>query len=190
MGGGLEWPARRRSRRPPPASSMIHLRTHGPDETLRLGERIGGRLPAGSVVGLDGELGTGKTWMAKGLVRGIGEFDPALVKSPAYNLVHEYPVVRGGETVPVVHIDFYRLAELSPTDRLLFEEYFGHEDRIVIVEWAGKFLVELAPGYLSVALSLCGDGGQRSDPDCREVEVATVGDATLYGALLEDLESP
>lgn len=162
---------------------MIRLRTQSADDTLRLGERIGRRLPRGAVVGLDGELGTGKTWTAKGLVRGIGDFDDELVKSPAYNLVHEYPVARDGETVPVIHIDFYRLPELSPTDRLLFEEYFGHEDRIVIVEWAGKFLVELAPVYLSVALSLCPKG----DADCRDVEVAVVGGSDLYEGVLDDL---
>lgn len=164
---------------------MIRLRTQSADETLRLGERIGRQLVPGSVVGLDGELGTGKTWMAKGLVRGIGDFDEELVKSPAYNLVHEYPVARGGATVPVVHIDFYRLPELSQTDRLLFEEYFGHGDRVVIVEWAGKFLVELAPSYLSVTLGLCADG----DPDCREIEAGVVGAPALYDEVLEDLGS-
>ena len=165
---------------------MIRLRTQSADQTLRLGERIGRLLAPGSVVGLDGELGTGKTWMAKGLVRGIGRFDDELVKSPAYNLVHEYPVVREARTVPVVHIDFYRLGELSPTDRLLFEEYFGHPDRIVIVEWAGRFLAELAPSYLAVALELCGDGG----PDCREIEMGVVGDSSLYAGVLEALGRP
>lgn len=170
----------------PLASPMIRLRTQSADETLRLGERIGRRLRPGSVVGLDGELGTGKTWMAKGLVRGIGELDDELVKSPAYNLVHEYPVVRDGGTLPVVHIDFYRLVELSPTDRLLFEEYFGHPDRILIVEWAERFLAELAPSYLAVALEVCGDGG----PDCREVEIGVVGESSLYEGVLEALGRP
>lgn len=175
---------------PARASPMIRLRTQSADETLRLGERIGRRLLPGSVVGLDGELGTGKTWMAKGLVKGIGDFDEELVKSPAYNLVHEYPLVREARTVPVVHIDFYRLAELSPTDRLLFEEYFGHQDRIVIVEWAGKFLVELAPSYLSVALELCGEDTPGGGPDCREIEVSVVGGSDLYGGVLEELGRP
>lgn len=162
---------------------MIRLRTQSADETLRLGERIGRLLPAGSVVGLDGELGTGKTWLVKGLVDGIGEFDDQLVKSPAYNLVHEYPVVRERRTVPVIHIDFYRLGELSSTDRLLFEEYFGHPGRIVIVEWAGRFLAELAPSFLAVALALCGDGG----PDCREIEIGVAGESGLYEGVLEAL---
>lgn len=165
---------------------MIRRRTESAEETLRLGERIGRLLEPGAVVGLDGDLGTGKTWMAKGLVRGIGDFDDELVKSPAYNLVHEYPVVRDGGTVPVVHIDFYRLSELSETDRLLFEEYFGHRDRIVIVEWAGRFLAELAPSYLAVELALCAGGGS----DRREITVGTVGDPAGYERVLRELAEP
>lgn len=162
---------------------MIRFRTASAEETLRLGERIGRRLAPGSVVGLDGDLGTGKTWMAKGLVRGIGAFDDELVKSPAYNLVHEYPVARDGGVLPVVHIDFYRLGELSATDRLLFEEYFGHPDRIVLVEWAGRFLEELAPSYLAIELGLCADG----DPDCREIAIGAAGDPALYEHVLREL---
>lgn len=162
---------------------MIRFRTASADETLRLGERIGRLLAPGSVVGLDGDLGTGKTWLAKGLVRGIGELDHALVKSPAYNLVHEYSVARDGAALTVVHIDFYRLAELSATDRLLFEEYFGHPDRIVIVEWAGRFLAELAPSYLAIELGLCPDG----DADCREIAIGAVGDSTLHDRVLQEL---
>ena len=165
---------------------MIRLRTRSAEETLRLGERIGRLLEPGAVVGLDGDLGTGKTWMAKGLVRGIGAFDDELVKSPAYNLVHEYPVARDGGTVPVVHIDFYRLAELSETDRLLFEEYFGHPDRIVIVEWAGRFLAELAPSYLAVELALCAGG----DADGREITIGAVGDPARYRPVLRELAEP
>lgn len=165
---------------------MIRLRTGSAEETLRLGERIGRLLEPGAVVGLDGDLGTGKTWMAKGLVRGIGAFDDELVKSPAYNLVHEYPVARDGGTVPVIHIDFYRLAELSETDRLLFEEYFGHPDRIVIVEWAGRFLAELAPSYLAVELALCAGG----DADCREIAVGAVGDPARSQPVLRELAEP
>jgi tRNA threonylcarbamoyladenosine biosynthesis protein TsaE len=165
---------------------MIRLRTGSAEETLRLGERIGRLLEPGAVVGLDGDLGTGKTWLAKGLVRGIGAFDDELVKSPAYNLVHEYPVTRDGGTVPVVHIDFYRLAELSATDRLLFEEYFGHPDRIVIVEWAARFLAELAPSYLAVELALCAAGGS----DCREIAIGAVGDLERYRPVLRELAEP
>ncbi len=161
---------------------MIRLTTHAASETLRLGRWIGRRLKPGATVGLDGDLGAGKTWMAKGLVQGIGGFDPTLVKSPAFNLVHEYPVARGEAVQPVIHIDFYRLETLTATDFLLFVEYFERPEAFVLVEWASRFLAELVPGYLSVTLTGCTGG----EEECRQVEITSVGPG--YDALLGDLE--
>ncbi len=160
---------------------MKNVITHQVSETLRLGEWIGRRLAPGMTVGLDGDLGMGKTWMAKGLVKGIGDYDQTLVKSPAFNLVHEYPVARGKAIQQVIHIDFYRLEELGSTDFLLFSEYFERPGAIALVEWARKFLAELVPSYLSVTLSACAGGA-----DCREVTIAAVGSG--YDALLAELE--
>ena len=162
---------------------MIHLTTHQASETLRLGEWIGRRLTPGMTVGLDGDLGAGKTWMAKGLVRGIGDYDETLVKSPAFNLVHEYPVTRGGAIQPVIHVDFYRLEELTDTDYLLFSEVLERPEAIALVEWASKFLAELVPDYLSVTLTTC-DGGEA---DCRQLALGVVGSG--YEALLAELET-
>ena len=162
---------------------MITLNTAHADETLALGQWIGQRLPVPAVVGLDGDLGTGKTWMAKGLVRGIGDYDDEFVKSPAYNLIHEYRVATATGTVSVFHIDFYRLDALSDTDYLLFSEYLERPDAICLVEWASKFLKHLVPGYLSLTLSLCG----LDTPTCRAVQATTVGDAAPYHTLLTEL---
>ncbi len=163
---------------------MIQLISRGPAETLELGKWLGRRLEPGMTVGLDGDLGMGKTWLAKGLVQGIGEYDETLVKSPAFNLVHEYPVPRvGGRTQDVIHIDFYRLDELTQTDALLFAEYFERPGAISLVEWAGKFLAELVSSYLSIQISLCPDGGDR----CREIRVDLVG--VGYEALLRKAEA-
>ncbi len=161
---------------------MIQLTTHQASQTLRFGEWLGRRLKPGMTIGLDGDLGMGKTWMAKGLVRGIGDYDETLVKSPAFNLVHEYAVARGEMIQQVIHIDFYRLEELESTDFLLFSEYFERPGAIALVEWAGKFLAELVPGYLSVMLSPCaGD-----DTDCRELVISAVGSG--YEELLAELK--
>ncbi len=162
---------------------MISLTTHEAAETQELGEWIGRRLAPGTTVGLDGDLGAGKTWMAKGLVRGIGDYDETLVKSPAYNLVHEYPVARDGAIQPVIHIDFYRLEELTDTDFMLFSEYFERPEAIALVEWARKFLVELVPDYLSVTLSPCPGG----DADCRQISIGVTGSG--YEELLVELEA-
>lgn len=160
---------------------MVRLTTRDAAQTLELGRWIGRRLAPGSVVGLDGDLGAGKTWMAKGLVRGIGDHDETLVKSPAFNLIHEYPTVRDGTHLSVIHIDFYRLDDLSETDFLLFSEYFERPASIWLVEWARKFLCELAPRYLAIDLSPCVAG----DDECRTFAVGAVGGG--YGELLEGL---
>ncbi len=157
----------------------VRVQTTSPQETLALGRVIGARLPQGTVVGLDGPLGAGKTWMAKGLVQGIGTFDPTLVKSPAYNLIHEYQV--DSLTCTVYHIDFYRLDRLSLPDRLLFSEVLDRPDAICLIEWAGKFLGDLVPAYLSITVS------KTERPDARVIHVRAAGDSPTYESLLRDL---
>lgn len=163
---------------------MATFTTASPEETLELGGEIGRRLAPGAVVGLDGDLGAGKTWIAKGIVRGLGDFAEELVKSPAYNLVHEYPVETGDGPLPVLHIDFYRLEELGETDRLLFAEYFERDDAVVLVEWADRFLAELVPGYLSVRLAPVPGGGTET----RRIELSAVGDAPAAARVLAELD--
>ena len=162
---------------------MIELRTSNAAETLALGRWIGSRLPMPAVVGLDGDLGVGKTWMAKGLVRGLGDYEDEFVKSPAYNLIHDYRIETAAGMLSVFHIDFYRLDTLSDTDYLLFSEYLERPDAVCLVEWASKFLKELTPGYLSITLSLCG----AADPACRVVRAEAAGTTTAYDALLSEL---
>ena len=162
---------------------MIRLNTHSADQTLELGRRLGQCLAPGMTVGLDGDLGAGKTWLAKGLVQGLGEFDPTAVKSPAFNLVHEYPVARQAAIQPVIHIDFYRLDTLSDTDFLLFSEYFERSEAIFVIEWANRFLSELVPAYLSVTLETSDDGASES----RRIEITTVGSG--YEDLIPELET-
>ena len=167
---------------------MIHIRTESAEETWQLGRWIGQRLVPGSVVGLDGDLGAGKTWMAKGLVRGLGDCDDEIVKSPAFNLVHQYEVAGESGSRSVVHIDFYRLDELSDSDFFLFSEYFESPEAVCLVEWAEKFLAQLVPGYLSVVLAVCGgEDPQGGDTTCRDIRFATIGESGLYDDLLKDL---
>ena len=158
----------------------IQLHSANPHETLSLGQEIGRHLPWGSVVGLDGPLAAGKTWMAKGIVQGIApHYDPNLVKSPAYNLMHEYQVEHPISTV--YHMDFYRLENLSDSDWLLFSEIFDRADGIHIIEWASRFLRELVPGYLSVTFSKPGP------PACRNICVQGAGHASMYDDVLRRL---
>ncbi len=105
--------------------------THSESETRLLGESIAAGLAPGDVVILIGELGLGKTVLARGIARGLG-VDPEEVHSPTFTLVNQY---RG--RVPVHHVDLYRIDRESDLDELGLEEILGGEG-IAVVEWGER----------------------------------------------------
>ena len=126
-------------------------------DTLNFGRWLGSQLPSSAIVGLNGPLGTGKTWMVKGIVAGLGDFDTTLVKSPAYNLVHEYPLRSPTQTV--FHVDFYRLNGMLPQDALYFADILETPGAIKLVEWASPYIETLVSDLLMISLAL----GQNHD---------------------------
>jgi len=153
----------------------LQVHSASPHETVALGKKIGACLPNGAIVGLVGDLGTGKTCLTKGIVEGIGGCDPRLVKSPAYNLIHEYSPTHARNSI--YHIDFYRLDKLHASDELLFDEILRRPDVITIVEWADKFLSGLVSHYLSITLSKLPDQRHRT------IDIQVVGSSQMYAAL-------
>jgi len=101
-------------------------------ETEAIGRRLAKDVNAGSVLALQGELGTGKTQFTKGLVAGLGA--AAAVTSPTFTIVHEYP----GGRLPVYHFDFFRLEDKSSIARLGLDDYF-FGDGVSVIEWADRF---------------------------------------------------
>jgi tRNA threonylcarbamoyladenosine biosynthesis protein TsaE len=110
-----------------PATS---LRTRAPEETAAAGERLGRTLRPGDVVALYGELGSGKTCLVQGLVRGLGVSTGAT--SPTFVLVNEY---RG--RLPVHHVDAYRTGSLTELMDLGLLDLVGG-DGVTLVEWADR----------------------------------------------------
>src|SRR4029450_4298374 len=90
------------------------------------------RLRPGSVVALNGELGSGKTQFVKGLAAGLGFVGE--VTSPTFTLIHEYI----GGRLPIYHFDFYRLDSEEEVVQLGLEEYL-QSNGVCVIEWAGKF---------------------------------------------------
>src|SRR5450759_4720224 len=86
---------------------------------MALGERLAGELPRSGVVLLIGNLGAGKTTLAKGIVRGRGAAERDDVSSPTFTLIHEY-----GPSGSVYHVDLYRLDEARQVATLGLEEIF------------------------------------------------------------------
>jgi tRNA threonylcarbamoyladenosine biosynthesis protein TsaE len=106
--------------------------TEDPDQTLFLGRVFGGILAGGSLVALMGELGSGKTVLAKGIAQGLGVEDEREVTSPSFVLVNEYQ-----GRLPVRHVDLFRLRESAEVEDLGWEEIISGPG-VTLVEWAEK----------------------------------------------------
>ncbi|MBM4145409.1 MAG: tRNA (adenosine(37)-N6)-threonylcarbamoyltransferase complex ATPase subunit type 1 TsaE [Nitrospira sp.] len=112
---------------------MIKYLSKGPDDTKEIGYRLGRLLQPGDVVGLYGELGTGKTIMVKGVARAFGIDEREIVSA-------SFTIISGYDTIPpFIHIDLYRIEEPEEPelDALGLWEYIGG-DCIAVIEWAEK----------------------------------------------------
>jgi tRNA threonylcarbamoyladenosine biosynthesis protein TsaE len=110
--------------------------THSEDETIELGRRIAAELPKRAVVLLIGNLGAGKTTLAKGILNGLDAAEPEEVTSPTFTLIHEYG--SRNNDVRVYHVDLYRLDTPQQVATLGLEEIFDRE-AVVLVEWGERF---------------------------------------------------
>ncbi|MDE0621955.1 MAG: tRNA (adenosine(37)-N6)-threonylcarbamoyltransferase complex ATPase subunit type 1 TsaE [Bryobacterales bacterium] len=135
-------------------------RTRSASETAEVGARIAAMLRPPAVVMLIGDLGSGKTTLAKGIVQALGAAPPEEVLSPTFSLVHEYE----GEP-KVYHLDLYRLDTVPQLETLGLEDIW-EQRAIVLVEWGERFESELPGARLEVRLDYDGD-------DCRVIEICT-----------------
>ena len=126
-------------------------RTTSAEETTALGARVAARLQPPAVVMLIGDLGAGKTAMAKGIVAGLGAGRAEDVLSPTFSLVHEYD----GDP-KVYHLDLYRLDTVPELETLGLEDIWS-EPAVVIVEWGEKFDAELPGERTEIRIEYDGD---------------------------------
>jgi tRNA threonylcarbamoyladenosine biosynthesis protein TsaE len=121
----------------------------------RFGGSIAGQVRPGDVVALWGGLGAGKTTLARVIIAALGHAGE--VPSPSFAIIEVYdpPAVR----LPVVHADFYRLADPREADEIGLDDY--RQNAVLIAEWpehAGGFAQE--PGCLSITLEIAEEGRQ------------------------------
>jgi tRNA threonylcarbamoyladenosine biosynthesis protein TsaE len=133
------------------------IRTQSEEETIALGESLAAELPAKVTVLLIGNLGAGKTTLAKGIVKGLGAAHPDEVSSPTFTLIHEYGP-------RVYHVDLYRLDRAEQVATIGLDEIFERE-AVVLVEWGERF-PELMPEE-RVEITLRAAGG-----DEREISIS------------------
>jgi tRNA threonylcarbamoyladenosine biosynthesis protein TsaE len=134
------------------------FRTASEAETVELGRRLAGELPPRGVVLLIGNLGAGKTTLAKGILSGLGAAHADEVSSPTFTLIHEYGEGRA------YHIDLYRLEEARQVESLGLEELFDR-NAMVLIEWGERFPQLLPARRTEIRMRALGN-------DEREIKVA------------------
>jgi len=123
--------------------------TDSADATIELGREIARGLPTHALVLLIGNLGAGKTTLAKGIVSGLGLADPDEVTSPTFTLIHEYGEGR------LYHIDLYRLDTAAQVAGLGFDEILSR-DSVVLLEWGERFPQSLPAERIEIHLTTLG----------------------------------
>ncbi len=112
---------------------MATIISKSPEETHALGVAWGITLEPGTVLGLCGDLGAGKTRLVQGIAEGIGY--AGRVCSPTFALVREYL----GGRCPLYHLDLYRLETAETLVSAGLEGYLSLRDGVVVVEWFDRW---------------------------------------------------
>ena len=130
---------------------MPPLVSQSEDHTEELGRLLGQVLVPNSVVGLVGELGAGKTCLARGVARGLDVPPDLHVASPTFTLVNEY-----AGRLRLYHVDLYRLGDPDELQEIGLEEYYAGEGAC-LVEWFDRFPDDVPDEHLLVDLRVTGD---------------------------------
>ncbi len=160
---------------PAPINRGAPVVTHSPEETIAFARELAKKLPDPCWVLLEGDLGSGKTTLAKGLIAGLGAAREEEVTSPTFTLVHEYASEK-----KVYHVDLYRVERCQELRTLGLEDLMfqpvtagqpatAGEPATVIVEWAEK-LGDIKPArWVTVRLEHLGDGARKITVEGLEV---------------------
>ncbi|HEX7065405.1 MAG TPA: tRNA (adenosine(37)-N6)-threonylcarbamoyltransferase complex ATPase subunit type 1 TsaE [Bacillales bacterium] len=145
------------------------------ERTMAFARILAGKLQAGDLITLEGDLGAGKTTFTKGLAEGLGI--QRNVNSPTFTIIKEYH-----GRLPLYHMDVYRLE--SAEEDLGYDEYFEGEG-VTVVEWAGRIADRLPPERLNIEIRRTGENdrlitlvpfGPRYVTLCKEMSNENIGD--------------
>lgn len=113
------------------------IETNSDKDTFEFGRQLGEKAAPGTVICLDGDLGTGKTVIAKGIAAGLGIKEP--VSSPTFTVIKEYTEGR----LPFYHFDVYRIEDPLEMEEIGYEDYF-YGNGVTVIEWS-DMIKELIP---------------------------------------------
>ncbi len=136
----------------PEAALEIHSRD--PAETIAIGKALAGCLRDGDVVLLHGDLGAGKTMLAKGIAAALGVKD--VVSSPSFSLVNEYDICLAATVTRLFHLDLYRLQGEEDLASIGFDDFVAPTDGVSLVEWPERAATALPEHFLLIEIESVG----------------------------------
>ena len=137
---------------------MRSFETRSEEETVELGRKIAHELPKKAVVLLIGNLGAGKTTLAKGILSGLGAAEPDEVTSPTFTLIHEYGPRDNSRRA--YHVDLYRLDTPQQVATLGLEDIFDR-GAVVLVEWGERFPDLFPAGRIEIHLQALSESSRQ-----------------------------
>ena len=136
-------------------SRHFQITTRTPDETQKLGKTIGKWIEHPLVIGLTGDLGSGKTAFVQGLAEGLEVPGEYYITSPTFTLINEYP-----GRFPLFHIDLYRLDGISDLEDIGLDELL-YDQAVIAIEWAEKISDDLPAEHLTMTFEITDDDYRR-----------------------------
>ena len=142
---------------------MLKYTSKGERSTERLGERIGSMARPGLILTLRGDLGAGKTVLARGVARGLGIEGP--VTSPTFTLLNQL-----SGRFPFYHFDLYRLDDADEIYELGFEEFING-DGVAVIEWPENMDYLHPNEYVDIYIN------KAVDDEIRDIKIEIIGDS-------------
>lgn len=158
----------------------LEIVTTSPAETEAVGASLASWLREGDVVLLHGDLGAGKTTLAKGIAAALRV--DAVVASPSFALVNEYDAGLLAPVSRLYHLDLYRLRGEEDLASIGFSDFTHPVDGVTLIEWPERAAGVLPERYVLVELEVAG-------PDRRRVRLTLVPDAASWGSRGDDLNA-
>lgn len=130
---------------------MKQIITKSEAQTLALGKKLASHLKGGEVIALVGDLGAGKTVLARGLARGLGI--KSTINSPTFVLMKVYKIKnRKLKIRNFIHVDAYRLSSGQELVDIGIFDWLGRQDSVVLIEWAERVKDILSKKKIKICL--------------------------------------
>lgn len=116
------------------------------------GKKLARQVSSGGMIAFFGDLGTGKTTLAKALISSLTGLDPREISSPTFTYLHFYE-----DLLPIYHFDLYRLKNEEEFLEKGFLDYLSEEKGVILIEWAERIQKLLPPHAIKIAIKYTGE---------------------------------